>query len=132
MREPYSIQPVPNNFPLKHFELFVSPQILFRGLRYLQKRHVTNVQRNNNGQYTALIIGNEPSPYTSSVTIHKKNISAYSCSCPYKTSICKHIAALLHYIKDASLGGNTIPTLPLSFTKPEIQVQTQQLLDNLP
>lgn len=132
MSEIYRIQQTPINFPLKNFEPFVAPQILFRGLRYFQKRHITNITKTSNGQYTSLITGNEASPYACSITIHKKHITAFSCSCPYKISICKHIAALLYHIKDIALGGNTVPTPPLSFTKPEIQTQTHHLLNSLP
>lgn len=91
---------------LDSFEEFFSANRLKNGQTYLQTGKVTNLEENEDGDWSATVVGSEE--YEVGIIMHRHKIRETSCTCPshYDENPCKHVAAVLYAIK-AELDGET-------------------------
>lgn len=84
---------------LSNFEQNIDGPLLKRGLSYFKNGHVNSFEELSPGEFEAEVAGTED--YDVRLTISKKKITSYICTCPYDYgTICKHIVAVLYYIKN--------------------------------
>ena len=84
---------------LDNFEREISPVIFERGEGYYQDNAVVDLQRMDNGQYFAIVEGNDD--YEINIRLDKSGkVLEYYCNCPYDGEICKHVVATLLEIRD--------------------------------
>jgi uncharacterized Zn finger protein len=82
------------NIPLDQFEQIIDETILKRGLNYFRQGLVEEPEEIAHGSFEAIVQGSEP--YRVTVTVLDRNVTDYSCTCPYDMGpVCKHVAALL-------------------------------------
>jgi uncharacterized Zn finger protein len=90
------------NFPA--FELEIERKILDRGFDYYENNNVIDVENLGNGEFSAVVEGSED--YEVFVQISKGKAVEHSCDCPYDWGdVCKHIVAVLYYIRDIETEG---------------------------
>jgi hypothetical protein len=118
------------------FENNVFSKILTRGDTYYRSGQVTSLKLGDDGVCTAIVRGTED--YKVKVTMDGKNISSWSCSCPYDGSMCKHVVAVLFAIREAikAAGGKIAftPKKPAKKTaaKPKVDaVNVADILQNV-
>ena len=84
---------------LANFETEINITILQRGRSYYDDGAVTDFQDMENGQYFAIVEGNED--YEVDLRLAQDGeVLNYSCTCPYDGEICKHVIAVLYQIKE--------------------------------
>ncbi|MBC8110658.1 MAG: SWIM zinc finger family protein [Verrucomicrobia bacterium] len=82
------------------FEEDIPEKILERGLDYYENRQVEEVEKMGENEFSALVMGSEE--YEVYVKIEKDFVTEYACTCPFDYGdVCKHIVAVLFYIRDA-------------------------------
>lgn len=90
-------------FPIDQFEQYINETILKRGLSYFKKGYVTSFEELTQGEFEALVEGNDQ--YTVILKVKNKIIIDNSCTCPYDFGpVCKHVAAVLFYMQQEELG----------------------------
>lgn len=81
------------------FEKYVDDKILSRGMSYFKNGQVTYCEELSPGVFEAVVEGTED--YEIRLTVRKNKLKEFSCTCPYDYgNICKHIVAVLYYIKN--------------------------------
>lgn len=89
---------------LNTFEQTIDPAILKRGLTYFKQGKVISVEHYADSEVCATIQGSDEL-YTTRLKIQGDNIVESCCSCPYDLGpVCKHVAALIFYLKQDELG----------------------------
>ncbi len=89
---------------LNTFEQTIDPTILKRGLTYFKQGKVISVEHYADSEVCATIQGSDEL-YTTRLKIEGDNIVESCCSCPYDLGpVCKHVAALIFYLKQDELG----------------------------
>lgn len=84
---------------LTTFENEVPGTILQRGKSYYDNGAVTDLQDMKNGQYFAIVEGNDD--YEVDLRLSDDGeVLDYSCNCPYDGGICKHVIAVLYQIRE--------------------------------
>ncbi|HUW93719.1 MAG TPA: SWIM zinc finger family protein [Bacteroidales bacterium] len=87
------------DIPLPHFEQFINEKILSRGLSYFKNGLVTSFEELSPGEFEAEVEGTED--YDVRLTVRNNKLTGYSCTCPYDYgTVCKHIVAVLYYLKN--------------------------------
>ena len=90
------------NFPA--FEIEIERKILDRGYGYYENDNVIDVENLGDGEFSAIVEGTEN--YEVFVQINKGKVVEHSCDCPYDWGdVCKHVVAVLYYIRDAEILG---------------------------
>lgn len=90
------------NFPA--FEIEIERKILDRGFDYYENDNVIDVENLGDGEFSAIVEGSEN--YEVFVQINKGKVVEHSCDCPYDWGdVCKHVVAVLYYIRDAEILG---------------------------
>lgn len=88
--------------PFPKFENSIEKKILDRGFNYYEQKSVEEVEALGGGEFSAEVEGSET--YEVFVKIEDNKVSEYSCTCPYDYGdVCKHIVAVLYYIRDAEM-----------------------------
>ena len=88
--------------PFPKFESSVEKKILDRGFEYYEQKYVEEVDALGNGEFSAVVEGTDD--YDVFVKIEDQKVSEYTCTCPYDYGdVCKHIVAVLYYIRDAEM-----------------------------
>ena len=120
------------NIRLSDFEQQIDPVIRKRGYEYFRKGYVTEVEDLGCGDYEATVEGSDI--YTVGLHIDGDEVTGYECDCPYDWgSVCKHIAAVLFYLKN-DLTGKDVHSRKEKQVKPEKEseaVQFEKLLDTI-
>ena len=81
------------------FEKYVDDKILSRGLSYFKNGQVTYCEEIAPGEFEAEVEGTDD--YEVRLTFRRKKLTEFSCTCPYDYgNICKHIVAVLYYLKN--------------------------------
>lgn len=89
--------------PLNQFEQYIDETILKRGLAYFTKGHVTSFDEITQGEFEAVVEGNDQ--YTVRLKVRNKKVIENSCTCPYDFGpVCKHVTAVLFYMQQEELG----------------------------
>ena len=89
------------NLRLDNFERQIDRTILNRGLDYFRRGCVEELEDLGHGDYVAEVYGSEK--YTVRLHVEGKDITEYSCDCPYdRGPVCKHVAAVLYCLADES------------------------------
>ncbi|MDR0795996.1 MAG: SWIM zinc finger family protein [Tannerella sp.] len=84
---------------LKNFHKQISRKIYERGEEYYENDMVANVEHNAPDTWTAEVEGSDL--YSVEIKLTGDEITSYECDCPYDYGdICKHVVAVLLYIKD--------------------------------
>ncbi|MDR2622725.1 MAG: SWIM zinc finger family protein [Dysgonamonadaceae bacterium] len=84
---------------LNDFHRHVSPKIYERGKEYYESNMVDNVEHNYPDTWTAEVEGSDL--YTVEIKLNDGEIVSWECDCPYDYGdICKHVVAVLLYIRD--------------------------------
>ena len=84
---------------LNNFHNYVSHKIYERGKEYYENDTVDNIEHNYPDTWTAEVEGSDL--YTAEIQLNGDEIVSWNCNCPYDYGdICKHIVAVLLYIKD--------------------------------
>jgi uncharacterized Zn finger protein len=92
------------NFPA--FETQIERKILDRGFDYYENNNVIDVENLGNGEFSAIVEGSEN--YEVFVEISKGKVVEHSCDCPYYWGdVCKHVVAVLYYIRDTEILGES-------------------------
>lgn len=102
-----------------------TPSVIFgRGKEYYHDNAVKDLTALKNGQWTAIVEGNED--YEVDVTIdNKREVTSFFCDCPYDGDICKHVVAVLLAIEDES-------TIVIDDKKEKKSPEWQQIIKQLP
>ena len=109
------------NFPA--FEIEIERKILDRGYDYYENNNVIDVENLGNGEFSAVVEGSEN--YEVFVQISKGKVVEHSCDCPYDWGdICKHVVAVLYYIRDTEILGEDVD-------KEGIKSQLQTIIDDM-
>lgn len=88
--------------PFPKFENSIEKKILDRGFDYYEQEHVEDVEALGNGEFSAIVEGSED--YDVFIKLENNKVSEYNCTCPYDYGyVCKHIVAVLYYIRDAEM-----------------------------
>lgn len=100
---------------LQKFESQIDEIIVDRGLSYWENGNVIELEQTENGEYEAMVSGNED--YEVNIKVEHDNVQDFSCTCPYdKGPVCKHVVAVLFAIQNGKLNG-------LKETKPKKTTQ---------
>ena len=84
---------------LPNFEQYVDDKILSRGMSYFKNGQVTSCEELSPGEFEAVVEGTED--YEVRLTVRRNMLKEFSCTCPYDYgNICKHIVAVLYYLKN--------------------------------
>jgi uncharacterized Zn finger protein len=84
---------------LNNFHKHVSQKIYERGEDYYENNMVDNVEHDYPDTWTAEVEGSDL--YTVEIKMNSDEIVSWDCDCPYDYGdICKHVVAVLLYIKD--------------------------------
>jgi uncharacterized Zn finger protein len=109
------------NFPA--FETEIERKILDRGFDYYENNNVIDVENLGNGEFSAVVEGSED--YEVFVEISKGKVVEHSCDCPYDWGdVCKHVVAVLYYIRDTEILGESID-------KEGVKSQLQLIIDDI-
>ena len=88
--------------PFPNFESNIEKKILNRGFDYYEQKNVEDVDVLGNGEFSAVVEGTDD--YEVFVKIENEKVTDYTCTCPYDYGdVCKHIVAVLYYIRDAEM-----------------------------
>ena len=88
--------------PFPKFESSIEKKILDRGFDYYEQKNVEDVDVLGNGEFSVIVEGTDD--YEVFVKIENEKVIDYSCTCPYDYGdVCKHIVAVLYYIRDAEM-----------------------------
>ena len=95
---------------LDRFEDEIARRILERGYEYFEDERVSEPRINGN-HYTFAVDGSER--YCVEMDVEDGNVTDYECDCPYDMGpVCKHIAACLYFLEDASAASNPDASAP--------------------
>ncbi|MDR2804390.1 MAG: SWIM zinc finger family protein, partial [Dysgonamonadaceae bacterium] len=84
---------------LNNFHKHISHSIFERGEDYYENDMVDNVEHDYPDTWTAEVSGSDL--YSVEIKMNGDEIVSWDCDCPYDNGdICKHIVAVLLYIKD--------------------------------
>ena len=84
---------------MSDFEKYVDDKILSRGMSYFKDGGVTCCEEIAPGEFEAVVEGSED--YEVRLTFRRNKLKEFSCTCPYDYgNICKHIVAVLYYLKN--------------------------------
>jgi uncharacterized Zn finger protein len=109
------------NFPA--FETEIERKILDRGFDYYENNNVIDVENLGNGEFSAVVEGSED--YEVFIEISKGKVIEHSCDCPYDWGdVCKHVVAVLYYIRDTEILGE-------STDKEGVKSQLQLIIDDI-
>jgi uncharacterized Zn finger protein len=109
------------NFPA--FETEIERKILDRGFDYYENNNVIDVENLGNGEFSAVVEGSED--YEVFIEISKGKVIEHSCDCPYDWGdVCKHVVAVLYYIRDIEILGE-------STDKEGVKSQLQLIIDDM-
>jgi uncharacterized Zn finger protein len=109
------------NFPA--FETEIERKILDRGFDYYENNNVIDVENLGNGEFSAVVEGSED--YEVFIEISKGKVVEHSCDCPYDWGdVCKHVVAVLYYIRDTEILGESID-------KEGVKSQLQLIIDDM-
>jgi uncharacterized Zn finger protein len=109
------------NFPA--FETEIERKILDRGFDYYENNNVIDVENLGNGEFSAVVEGSED--YEVFIEISKGKVIEHSCDCPYDWGdVCKHVVAVLYYIRDIEILGE-------STDKEGVKSQLQLIIDDI-
>jgi uncharacterized Zn finger protein len=90
-------------FNLDNFDIETDPVIAERGQDYYFAHAVTEAVEYPPGHWTAHVEGSED--YTVTIDLQGNEIIDWDCDCPYEHGlVCKHVVAVLHYVKDMTKG----------------------------
>ena len=111
---------------LQKFESQIDEIIVDRGLSYWENGNVIKLEQTGNGEFEAIVSGNED--YEVNIKVEDDNVEDFACNCPYdKDPVCKHVVAVLFAIQNEKLNG-------LKETKPKKtrqgKISQKQLLEN--
>lgn len=124
---------------LNDFEHQIDETILERGYDYYQDGCIREVNDLGGGDYEATVEGTEP--YTVTLHLEGNKVTDYSCDCPYDWGpVCKHVAAVLYYLREHGLGEMEKDGVCISKTgskeketkKKSEKQQVESLLEELP
>ncbi len=121
--------------PLNEFEHFISETILKRGLSYFKNGAVDEFLEISNGEFEAMVWGTEL--YTVYLKVVDDTIVEHRCDCPYDWGpVCKHVAAVIFYLKQDELGLNQEKLLPDGKPKKKkrrksVTQQVKEILDKV-
>ena len=121
--------------PLSEFEHFISETILDRGLSYFKNGAVDEFWEISNGEFEAVVWGTEP--YTVCLKVVDDIIVEHRCDCPYDWGpVCKHVAAVIFYMKQDELGLSQEKILPAGKPKKKkrrksVAQQVKEILDKV-
>lgn len=88
---------------LDYFETEIVPTVLKKGHTYFKKSAVLGIEDTNPGSFTARVKGSQI--YSINYKIKNNCLEEYVCNCDYVSGpVCKHVAALLFFIMQDSLG----------------------------
>ncbi len=83
---------------LKNFEKQAASDILERGVKYFRNGHVSDLEEEENGVWSAEVEGSDN--YIVEVTLKDNDeIKSYRCDCPYQ-GFCKHVVAVLYKLQN--------------------------------
>ena len=84
---------------MSDFVKYVDDKILSRGMSYFKDRRVTYCEEIAPGEFEAVVEGSEG--YEIRLTFRRNKPKEFSCTCPYDYgNMCKHIVAVLYYLKN--------------------------------
>ncbi len=97
------------NVNLDNFETIVDPVIFDRGLKCKNEGAILRVEAIDNFNFNAVVTGSEH--YFVNIALTKNgDLFTFDCTCPFNTSaICKHMVALLLFLKETKKEGIQIP-----------------------
>jgi len=117
---------------LSNFEELIEAQIVERGQRYYEQQNVSRVERIDELEFSAQVIGSEL--YTVYLQFDENmNIKDQSCTCPYDWgTFCKHMVATLYYIRENKVYKQAInDTGAIARIKKELEQYTLEELKEL-
>lgn len=95
---------------LLNFETQINAVILQRGRLYFQNGNVENIEETEDNTWRAEVTGSDL--YLVEVILKgNKEITGYSCDCPYDEGICKHTVAVLLTIREELNKQKTKPSI---------------------
>jgi uncharacterized Zn finger protein len=87
---------------IDNFEKSIEPKILERGFEYYEQDYVERVEQIETGEFHAEVQGSEL--YEVYVRFDGRELIESECDCPYDWGDeCKHLVAVLYYIRDAEM-----------------------------
>ena len=90
---------LPSPMNLQNFKKHIDPTIVKRGKDYADDGHVTTLEEEEDGVWSAEVEGSEV--YSVEVRLSGDGeIGGYSCDCPHDADVCKHIVAVFYELKD--------------------------------
>ena len=118
--------------PLSEFEEHIDTSIKNRGLSYFAAGYVKEPEEISSGKFEAVVEGTEN--YTVELEIKDGFIIDYACNCPYDWGpVCKHIVALIFYLKQAEFGPEDKTGVSVGFKKTKkrktVSEQVRELLE---
>lgn len=90
------------SFP--NFEGDIPKKLISRGFDYYEQDQVEEVEVLDDGEFSAIVQGTEE--YEVYIKLGKNKVENQTCTCPYFEdwdNVCKHIVAVLYYIRDAEM-----------------------------
>ena len=88
---------------LHNFEKQIENNILERGQSYYEYGSIEDIEQTEKGEFRAIVSGS--SDYDVVLRIdNKQNIISHYCDCPYDWGDhCKHVVAIMYYVKEHKL-----------------------------
>ena len=95
--------------PLTEFEQYIDDKIVHRGLAYFKNNNISEVEEINDGEYQAVVEGSND--YHVDLKLVNGKLSQFFCDCPFDMGpMCKHVVALLFYIREEKQEQNKTKT----------------------
>ncbi|GAO28628.1 hypothetical protein JCM15548_1746 [Geofilum rubicundum JCM 15548] len=92
---------------LDNFDSEIDPVIVDRGLAYYYSNAITEAVEYPEGHWTASVEGSDD--YTVTIDFLGNKVLDWDCDCPYdKGPVCKHVVAVLRYVKNLVKGDESI------------------------
>lgn len=115
---------------VKEFKKTVDSTIWSRGKNYFKDGAVNDLQDNGDGQWSAIVSGNDD--YEVTIDVKLDNIQEWDCDCPYDGGICKHVVATVLAIEEEQMKVPAIVQEGGKSLANSTQMSFPQLVDSVP
>ena len=86
---------------ISNFENHIETRFLDRGFHIYEQDFIQEIEPIGTGEFFAIVLGT--TFYKVYVQIEEENITEWNCTCPYDGTICKHVVAVLYYLRDSEM-----------------------------
>ncbi|WP_291720035.1 SWIM zinc finger family protein [Bernardetia sp.] len=83
------------------FESHIETRFVDRGFHIYEQDYIQEIETIGKGEFTATVLGT--TFYEIYVELDEEEVVDWNCTCPYDGWICKHVVAVLYYLRDSKM-----------------------------